>query len=141
MKLTERQRKDLEAVRQKYLKLGAEIEQGSGWSDMQHTHSKLGIFIGDFVGDRNWRPEAYNKSEKDSSVTTQLGTDTAQELRSMLTERIVTASKNIAAMRFGLMGVADERVRHDTALAMANECKKAAEAYEQIANTYASESQ
>ena len=70
MKLTEQQRKDLEAVRQKYLKLGTEIEQGASWSNMQHTHSKLGIFIGDLVGDQNWRPEAYNKPEKISLTET-----------------------------------------------------------------------
>lgn len=47
----------LKASRQKYLQLGCEIDKlpdSALRRDMQHTHSKLGIFLADILNEHGW---------------------------------------------------------------------------------------
>ncbi len=46
---------ELKAARQKYLQMGGEIEDKEGHSNLQHSHSKLGIFLAEIFGYELWK--------------------------------------------------------------------------------------
>lgn len=47
-------KQSLKAAAEKYLQLGREIAADASVSDLQHTHSKLGIFLDEAIG-ADWR--------------------------------------------------------------------------------------
>jgi len=49
---------NLDAVKRKYLQLSREIEDRKGHeTHLEHSVSKLGIFLGDLLGSKLWRRE------------------------------------------------------------------------------------
>ncbi len=46
---------ELKAARQKYLQLGGEIEDRDEYPNLQHSHSKLGIFLAEVLGYDLWK--------------------------------------------------------------------------------------
>jgi hypothetical protein len=47
--------KQLKTARLKYLQLGGEIEDRASYADLQHSHSKLGIFLSEIFGYDLWK--------------------------------------------------------------------------------------
>jgi hypothetical protein len=47
--------KQLKTVRLKYLQLGGEIEDQESYANLQHSHSKLGIFLAEIFGYDLWK--------------------------------------------------------------------------------------
>lgn len=61
----------LKAARQKYLRLGREIEGAATRGDLAHTHSKLGIFLEQALGtawadrlEESWRVPAEQETPR-----------------------------------------------------------------------------